>query len=178
MNEINSEFNNIPPKVSVSLNQKKLTKVVVFILVLIIIVAAGVYYFLKISKQNIKTNVTVSKVFSVLPLTQTPSGFSTDFPKNGLVKVFGSEEYNVGNDVEGVLRFSSSKTLQENYTFYKNYFNKIGWTVSQKDLLFPGGGERMAFTKGALGAFVELANFSDTTKSTSSIVEITIFSNK
>ena len=113
MFETNPEFNNIVPPVSS--NHKKSTKIIVFILILIVVIV-GVYFFINNYKQNNKTPVTSQKqIFSILDTTKMPVGFLADFPKNGLIKVLGSEQKDVNSaKTEGVLSFSSTKTVQEN----------------------------------------------------------------
>jgi hypothetical protein len=122
-----------------------------------------------------------AQAFTILNTDQLPVGFSAAFPKNGLMAVLGSEQGLVNSKrMEGILRFSSSQTVQENYDFYKKYFSQTGWTTSQNDTISPIHTFSTAIkgTTGAGGsANVEIAEFSDTATSTKSVVEVTIFSN-
>ena len=176
----------IPPR-----KTNKRLIILVCILLVVVVIAGWVFYANKINVKQTQTPLAPkitgiiygAQKFSMLDSKQMPAGFLSDFPKNGLVGVSTSQQGNAGsNIVEGILRFLSSKSVQENYDFYKQYFTQAGWTMrSKNDSIFPNHIWSSA-TKGAMGADgsanIEIASFSNAATSTKSVVEITIFSNK
>jgi hypothetical protein len=104
-----------------------------------------------------------------LPENKLPDKFPKDFPIEARAKVISNTKYNTINSVSGDTKsdqsqstreFLSKKTIEENYSIYKNYLNTNKWVL--KDSFYQPTMAVISAEKGNLSLFISINKDSTT----------------
>ena len=115
-------------------------KNIIGIVVLIIVLLIGGYFVFKNNlgrigkeeQQEIKKETTIIPKVTQSPKNQLPKGFPENIPLNGKKDDFsGSYSLNYQGVEQGqkVIDFTSSKSVKDNFDFYKNWAKKNNWNI-------------------------------------------------
>lgn len=130
--EIQNQFNISPPS-------HHWGRILGLIILLLILAGAGAYYFGYLDKfVDLKTEQEKSPAASLaenqlltLPPEQLPEGFPEGITFEGETKILHSSNAGLSDGRLAASRtFESSKTVLENFEFYKNLLTKEGWKIN------------------------------------------------
>ncbi len=118
-------------------------RMIVFVIILVLVVAACIIWMFKLdsNKHNLTNNNIESSIAKKVRPIQPPSNFPSDLPADPssdvLVDnyqgpyVFGSkQDQQYKADDIYIKTYYSNKSLNENFTDFKNYFQRNNWQVN------------------------------------------------